>query len=94
MKKQLERVVVLLVLLLCSALAFAQMPGADAANDVKDSLLNDWGPPVAIIAILIVAIRKKFMGAGWGEVAVVFLAIGLFFGGPSFVDWIRGVMGS
>lgn len=75
-----------------SGVAFA-MPGADAVNEVKDSFLNDWGPPLAVIGILVVAVRKKFFNAGWGEVAGVLGAILLFFLSPALVEWLRGIAG-
>lgn len=81
-----------LVALLVSGVALA-MPGASAINEVKDSFLNDWGPPLAIIAIAVVAVRKKYFNAGWGEVAGVLGAILLFFLAPSLVEWVRGIAG-
>jgi type IV secretory pathway VirB2 component (pilin) len=92
MTKAVLWVVVALAWLLASGSVFA-MPGADAVNEVKDSFLNDWGPPLAVIGILVVAVRKKFFNAGWGEVAAVLGAILLFFLSPALVEWLRGIAG-
>jgi hypothetical protein len=60
MMKKMLWVLLAALALVVSGVAFA-MPGADAVTEVKDSILNDWGPPIAVIGILIVAVRKKFL---------------------------------
>jgi type IV secretory pathway VirB2 component (pilin) len=92
MMKKMLWVLLAALALVVSGVAFA-MPGADAVTEVKDSILNDWGPPIAVIGILIVAVRKKFFNAGWGEVAGVLGAILLFFLAPALVEWLRGIAG-
>ena len=75
------------------AAAFAQ---ASPFQTGADSFLTNFvaiATPVAVILVMGLAIAAMFGRISWGAVATGTVAIGVLFGAPQIVTWVRGMFG-
>ena len=82
---------VVLALSVIPQLALAQVFDTGANNLVTYFIV--LATPIAVIAIMVLAIVAMTGRVSWGWPIGVLLGVGVIFGAPQLVDWARGIFG-
>ena len=81
-----------LLLMLCmsaSSLVFAQAsPVLTGAESLQTNILA-WLTPIAVIFVMVLGVMAMANQISWGWVIGAILGIGLAFGAPQIVAWVR-----
>lgn len=80
-----------LCLLLTPALAFAQAsPILTGANALQTNVLA-WLTPIAIIVVMVLGVMALANRISWAWCITALIGIGIAFGAPQIVTWVRGM---
>lgn len=80
----------LLMLCMCaSSVAFAQAsPVLTGAESLQTNIIA-WLTPIAVIFVMVLGVMAMANQISWGWVIGALLGIGLAFGAPQIVTWVR-----
>lgn len=81
---------VLLMLCMCaSSVVFAQAsPVLTGAESLQTNIIA-WLTPIAVIFVMVLGVMAMANQISWGWVIGALLGIGLAFGAPQIVTWVR-----
>ena len=77
---------------LCPDLALAGSPFATGTSAFQGQLSTIL-TPVAAVAVMVCGAMAWFGRLSWWWMVAVMIGIGLVFGGPQIVSWVRGIFG-
>ncbi len=81
--------VLLMLCLSASSLVFAQVsPVLTGAESLQTNILA-WLTPIAVIFVMVLGVMAMANQISWGWVIGAILGIGLAFGAPQIVTWVR-----